>query len=632
MLTIATFSPRAAPVKPGDEKPPPDDEVWYECELGSSEPSEADAEVFQLPAGKPAYRALPPGRPHATPGQLQACQDALQQETERRVDAAAAALILSGVLARIAVKECERGRPLDLAESIALVEDGDVQGFMLAAGLQAGQIDRGRVGQARAAALASLATLPTALLGTSLSSAVNAFFPGNATARLVGFILNVAILALTPWLNACLIQPFGAWADRWRAADYVVRVDRFRIHDRQDKPALTRHIRRAMAEYRRTHAAIARCLEQPGRLARLPDLRWRHARATEALRKLLPAVRAKQAADTRVHLENRFQNLARYPKLVLAPVGQLLRAARWISAWASAALQVGVSLGAAGIQAWLAGRDEGHKQAFTIRFHMLYDPPLNALGDSRLARGSPLRPQDIDETRLRDFFTGPNRSRVAMLATCLRAHAGGYERRHSGAVADAAANLEAGDGCHAELQRLRADLARVESQQLTELALDGVAARLLLPGGRCDPLLWAEVSARLQKQGEVSSQFCKFLGQQWQVGVGPGYYVFVPKLLNLAWQGSPPLPGMVACAGLAALFGLAGYNTHPKVAIERNELQVRIDHGEVGTGFLDTMRQAGVAMVALPRQLQQGRQFGAAVCALLECLGQAAEMERRLGA
>ncbi|WPB56764.1 hypothetical protein [Xylophilus sp. GOD-11R] len=622
-----------------------EDDIWHDCQSsfspgldnlpgkGSGPTSPvAAADTDFAPAAAPST-SIELGRSRLTPDELHTLYEALQLELTRPVDAALAAETLSKILHRISMRQQERSRPLDMLERVRCITDDDVRDFMRAAGLAAHHIEAGAIAQGRAAALASLSTLPAALLGTCLSSVINAIYPENDLARLLGFLLNVAILAATPVINACLLQPFGALADRWRAEHFVVRLDRTRIHDQHDKPALTRRIGLAVRRYDEARQALLDALhagagEANGSADRLEMLRHAHTGAAEALRTLLTDVRAKQAADTRVRLENRYQQVARYLKLVLSPVGQLLRAGPWISAWASAGFQLGTSSGTSALQAWLAARDEGCKQRFTIGFLLLEAAPLTPDGADKARRGHSLQATDVDETRLRDFFTGPQKARAAMLATCLRAHAGHEEQRLAGAVADASANLP-DDQVRAELVRLRVDIERVERLQLNDLALDGVAARLLQPGRATDALLWAEISARLQKRGELSSQFCKFLGQQWQVGIGPGYFVFVPKLLNVVSKGKPPMPGMVACAGLAALLGLAGCRAHAEVVVERNEFQVRVDHGEADIGLIAMARHAGIALVALPRQLRQRQQFEPAVQTLLERLGQAEEIERR---
>lgn len=575
---IYTVVPRQVDICAEDE--------WHDCQ---SEIIADDNSIFAAPV------VINIGNGHITPGELAALQQDLDRETNRPVDLALAAAVLQRIHDR--TRPTSNGRPLSLEEKVRRITERDVRDFMLAAGLPETEISRGAIRQALAAGFASLATLPAAFLGTCLSSCIHAIYPGSDAARLTGFLLNVAVLAATPYIHASLLQLFGAQADIWRGGNYVHRINRRKLNTNCSKAELTDDLHAGIEEFRAAYSAARSLIghaDAPLSPAEI-QICERLQEAVARIEGLIPAVEARRAADARVYLENSHQQLARYPKLVLAPVGQLLRAARWISAWAAAAFQMGASLGTSAFQAALAGQDDRAKQRFTLKYQMLEDAPLTDAGPSRLTEGQDLLANDVHPGRLRAAFVGPAEARVLMVAQCLRTRS-------------MPQSAEVGQ----EIAALRADLARLEGHRLEDLALDGVAARLLQPGRWHDPLLWAEVADRFHRRGEMSTQFCKFLGQQWQMLIGPGYYVLVPKLLSVAAHGKPGLPGMGACVALAALLGIAGCRAHPEVAIERNEMLVRIDRDGAGPGFVDFMRNAGIALIALPRQLVQRRRFDGA--------------------
>lgn len=538
-------------------------EVWHDCESTFTDPAPAN----DLPVCHSIFAA-----PHA----LDDWQARLDAERFRPVDAALAARVLQRIQNRTGTGDLPGPCHATRNQRLENVSTEDLAEFFRAAGLSAEQLQQLESRHRMSAAAASLATLPAAFLGTGLSSLINAMFPENNPARLAGFLLNLVLLLLTPWLNALVMQPINVLMDQQKRRHYVLRVKNTVACDVHSKSVIIIELYKALCSADNTF---------------------------ENLEIIMEHARAKQVADRRVYLDGRWQQLARYPKTVMAPVGQLLRAARWISAWASAGFQMGASIGTAALQAVLAGVDARSQQQFTARCHLLAAPPLTERGRARLLQGRTLCARHIDETALRAFVIGPAESRLVLLQRCLRARFDG-----AGAV---------GDRAH-----LQADLERLAQWRLPELEPDGTAARWLLAEGHQDPLQWADLAARMQKRGQISSQFCKFLGQQWQVGIGPGYFVLVPKLLNVASGGHPALPGMVACAGLSAVLGIAACAAFPAVVVECNEMQVRIDMAGVAPGFLGTLLDAGVALVALPRQLYQQRRFDHALAAAGQALTQ----------
>jgi len=250
-----------------------------------------------------------------------------------------------------------------------------------------------------------------------------------------------------------------------------------------------------------------------------------------------------------------------------------------------------------------AGLDERNKQDYNNRLNLMYGDCLTATGQARSTRGEPIRASDIDPDKLRGFIQFPAQSFVkrvtAELETQRKALREDIDDRSGPAAADKdrratpawtqdlARDREA-------LARLEADIAHLNSGDLTRLSPGGIGESLLVAtdGGVLSEALRRQIAGKYTLR-EFSAQTAQRAGQMFHLGVlGSAAPSVTGKVVSAMLGGVRKAPAGVvagAAAASAIMAGVGARSTHTAIAVKNNRREADPDIGflsQVGRGVM----------------------------------------------
>ncbi|PPU97998.1 type III secretion system effector protein [Xanthomonas hyacinthi] len=514
------------------------------------------------------------------------------------------------------------------AELIGQISEQDVMRWYEAQGLQAPDVQAMR----RTALLSGMPNPSGSFLNNAMQYVAAPWISCATGNPWAGASFGFATAAIAAPMNAAQQSAVVGLCESIREhGGHVIVPDKSRINDKQWLPDLVNTLRSQLDEFSACHDAFRALAAERGTpleaLAHDPEAMQAAEALLRAESRLHQAQRdfvMTQGAHERQWLGNRFQSIPRTLRSPASSMLALLSKTGAIRALSPTAQAV-ASLVITGMQHVAAGFDEQAKQEANNKLNLLHADVFTQAGAQKLARGEPLGAEDIDEGKLRKLIQSPTQALVKRVTSGLTAVQQVLkEKLETAAGAETAAaghevDLELGHGSKpVALVQLEADLAALREGRLTDLAPDGLAARLLAGSETSvfSAQLVRDIGAKYTLR-EFSAQTAQRIGQMFHLGVfGSAASSVIGKTTSAAQGGTRnvPIPQVVGVAALSGTMAAIGaLNQHVAISVKNNRREASPD---IGLGKQVTRGIMGGAQEALAQR--GGARTSKAINALLE--------------